>query len=159
MYKYYNTDWTQLTISLENAVPQNQLVRLIDSFVDTIPLDGLLKNLANTGRPAYHPALLLKILLFGHSGRIFSGRNIELMLQERLPMMWLARNERISYHTINNFRSSDEANKLVKNAFIYFAQMLIDENLIIKENVTQSIEREHAQEAAGLEEIAKNTDA
>lgn len=57
MYKYYNTDRDQLTIRLESAVPQNHLVRLIDNFVDTIPLDNLLKNLANTGRPAYHPAL------------------------------------------------------------------------------------------------------
>lgn len=203
MYKYYSTNRSQLTIRLESAVPQNHLVRLIDSFVDTIPLDNLLKNLANTGRPAYHPALLLKILLFAYSGRTFSGRKIELMLQESLPMMWLARNERISYHTINNFRSSDEANMLVKRAFLYFTQMLIDENLIrenalfidgtkleadankysfvwrkavekyhdklknhalelydelIKENVTQSIEREQAQEAAGLEEIAKSTE-
>ena len=204
MYKYYSTNRSQLTIRLESAVPQNHLVRLIDSFVDTIPLDNLLKNLANTGRPAYHPALLLKILLFAYSGRTFSGRKIELMLQESLPMMWLARNERISYHTINNFRSSDKANMLVKRAFLYFTQMLIDENLIrenalfidgtkleadankysfvwrkavekyhdklknhalelydelIKENVTQSIEREQAQEAAGLEEIAKSTEA
>lgn len=202
MYKYYNADRSQLTIRLENAVPQNHLVLLIDSFVDTIPLDDLLKNLVNTGRPAYHPALLLKILLFAYSGRTFSGRKIELMLQESLPMMWLARNERISYHTINNFRSSDEANMLVKRAFLYFTQMLIDENLIkentlfidgtkleadankysfvcrkavekyhdklknhalelydglVKENVTQTIERE--QEAAGLEEIAKSTEA
>lgn len=204
MYKYYSTNRSQLTIRLESAVPQNHLVRLIDSFVDTIPLDNLLKNLANTGRPAYHPALLLKILLFAYSGRTFSGRKIELMLQESLPMMWLARNERISYHTINNFRSSDEANMLVKRAFLYFTQMLIDENLIrenalfidetkleadankysfvwrkavekyhdklknhalelydelIKENVTQTIEREQAQEAVGLEEIAKSTEA
>ena len=96
MYKYYSTNRSQLTIRLESAVPQNHLVRLIDSFVDTIPLDNLLKNLANTGRPAYHPALLLKILLFAYSGRTFSGRKIELMLQESLPMMWLARHERIS---------------------------------------------------------------
>lgn len=85
MYKYYDADRSQLTIRLESAVPQNHLVRLIDSFVNTIPLDDLPKNLANNGRPAYHPALLLKILLFAYSGRTFSGRKIELMLQENLP--------------------------------------------------------------------------
>lgn len=98
--------------------------------MDSIPEDVLLGNTAKTGRPAYHPAMMLKILLFAYSRRVFSGRKIERMLEENLPMMVLAENRIISYHTINNFRSSEHANHLVKKSFLYFANLLEDEGLI-----------------------------
>ncbi|WP_201725826.1 transposase, partial [Lactobacillus helveticus] len=79
---------------------------------------------------AYHPAMMLKILLFAYSRRVFSGRKIELMLEENLPMMVLAEHQKISYHTINNFRSSDHANELVKKSFLYFTNLLEAEGLI-----------------------------
>ncbi|KRM02945.1 transposase [Lactobacillus kitasatonis DSM 16761 = JCM 1039] len=84
--------------------------------MDSIPEEVLLDNTAQTGRPAYHPAMMLKILLFAYSRKVFSGRKIELMLEENLPMMVLAEYQKISYHTINNFRSSDHANQLIKKS-------------------------------------------
>src|SRR5699024_1700547 len=78
----------------------------------------------------YHPAMMLKILLFAYSRRVFSGRKIALMLEENLPMMVLAEHQQISYHTINNFRSSDHANELVKKCFLYFTNLLEQEGLI-----------------------------
>lgn len=74
-------------------------------------------NIAKTGRPAY-------------SRRVFSGRKIELLLAENLPMMALAEHQQISYHIINNFRSSDHANELVKKSFLYFTNLLEAEGLI-----------------------------
>lgn len=68
--------------------------------------------------------MMLKILLFAYSHRVFSGRKIELLLAENLPMMVLAEHQQISYHTINNFRSSDHANELVKKSFLYFTNLL-----------------------------------
>lgn len=73
---------------------------------------------------------MLKILLFAYSRRVFSGRKIERILEENLPMMILADNRKISYHTINNFRSSDHANKVIKQCFVYFTSLLEDEGLI-----------------------------
>lgn len=52
------------------------------------------------------------------------------MLEENLPMMVLAEHQQISYHTINNFRSSAHANQLVKKSFIYFTSLLEDEGLL-----------------------------
>ena len=45
-------------------------------------------------------------------------------------MIVLAEHQKISYHTINNFRSSNRANELVKKCFIYFTNLLEDEGLI-----------------------------
>ena len=65
---------------------------MIGWFVDLIPEDVLLGgDAAKTGRPAYHPALMLKILLFAYSHRVFSGRKIDLLLEENLSMMVLAK--------------------------------------------------------------------
>ncbi len=52
------------------------------------------------------------------------------MLEENLPMMILAENRKMSYHTINNFRSSDHANEVIKKCFVYFTSLLEDEGLI-----------------------------
>lgn len=52
------------------------------------------------------------------------------MLEENLPMMVLAEKQRISYYTINNFRSSEHANQLIKKSFLYFTNLLEAEGLI-----------------------------
>ncbi|NRO50739.1 IS1182 family transposase [Lactobacillus helveticus] len=130
MYQNYTTGQTALTLNLDFTIPSNHLANTISWFVDSIPEDVLLGNTAKTGRPAYHPAMMLKILLFAYSRRVFSGRKIELMLEENVPMMVLAENQKISYHTINNFRSSEHANELVKKSFLYFTNLLEAEGLI-----------------------------
>ena len=129
MYQNYITGQTTLSLNLDFSIPANHIASVISEFVDSIPNEVILETTSNTGRPAYHPAMMLKILLFAYSRRVFSGRKIERMLEENLPMMILADNRKISYHTINNFRSSDHANKVIKQCFVYFTSLL-DEGLI-----------------------------
>lgn len=130
MYQNYNIGQTALTLNLDFTVPKNHIVNTISHFVDSIPQEVLLEETATTGRPAYHPAMMLKILLFAYSRRVFSGRKIARMLRENLPMMVLAGGRTLSYHTINNFRSSAHANHLVKKCFVYFTKLLADKGLI-----------------------------
>lgn len=130
MYQNYITGQTALSLTLDFSLPKNHLASVISSFVDSIPADVLLDKKSKTGRPAYHPALMLKIFLFAYSRRVFSGRKIERMLKENLPMMIMAEGRKISYRTLNNFRSSEHANKLIKTCFIYFANLLAAEGLI-----------------------------
>lgn len=130
MYQNYITGQTALSLTLDFSLPKNHLASVISSFVDSIPADVLLDKKSKTDRPAYHPALMLKIFLFAYSRRVFSGRKIERMLKENLPMMIMAEGRKISYRTLNNFRSSEHANKLIKTCFIYFANLLAAEGLI-----------------------------
>ena len=130
MYQNYIIGQTSLSLNLDFSLSSNHIAQVINDFVDTIPNDVLLEKKANTGRPAYHPAMMLKILLFAYSRRVFSGRKIERMLEENLPMMILAEGRQISYHTINNFRSSEHANQLIKKSFVYFTNLLQEEGLI-----------------------------
>ena len=131
MYQNYTTGQTEFVLNFDFTISSTHIVRLIDAFVDSIPNEILLKdNVSTTGRPLSHPAIMLKILLFAYSRQTFSGRKIELMLEENIPMRWLAHENHYSYHTINNFRSSSHASELIKQSFVYFSLALKDHDLI-----------------------------
>ena len=85
MYQNYTTGQTALVLNLDFTIPQNYLVHAISQFVDSIPLAVLEGESSATGRPAYHPARMLKILLFTYSRKVFSGRKIAQMLTEICP--------------------------------------------------------------------------
>lgn len=130
MYRNYNTAQTSISLNLNFDIPNNHFVKLIDMFVNTIPYDIIENSVATTGRPVYHPAMLMKMILFAYSRKVFSGRRIVEMNAENIPMKWLSQDTTISYKTINNFRSSKEISNLIKLSFIYFTRLLADNNMI-----------------------------
>ena len=87
---------------------------MISLFVDSIPSQVLLEKTSYTGRPAFHPAMLMKMTLFAYARQVFSGCKIVQMNEEVIPMKWLRQDTYVSYKTINNFHSSKHANNLIK---------------------------------------------
>src|SRR4051795_3639896 len=78
--------------SLEDYVEENNSVRVIEVFIDELDLAALGfsgMTPAVTGRPAYHPATLLKIYLYGYLNRIQSSRRLEREAQRNVELMWL----------------------------------------------------------------------
>ena len=130
MYQNYTTMETALTLKLDFTIPEDHEARLISRFVDSIPTEIILEDTSHTGRPAFHPAMLLKMCLFAYSRSTFSGRKIERMNEESIPMKWLTGDTPVCYKTINNFRSSEHASNLIKYAFILFTMLLRDNGLI-----------------------------
>lgn len=136
MYQNYITGQTEFVLNFDFNVANDHVVRIIEAFVNSIPSEVLLEDkTATTGRSQSHPAILLKILLFAYSRQIYSGRKIETVLEENLPMRWLARDHTYSYHTINNFQNSQHANNLIKRSFVYFSLALADKGLISNDAV------------------------
>ena len=81
--------------------------RVIDAFIDELDLGGL--GFASvvpeaTGRPAYHPATLLKIYLYGYLNRIQSSRRLERETQRNIELMWLTGRLMPDFKTIADFR-------------------------------------------------------
>jgi transposase len=77
---------------LDDFVVEDNPVRVIDAFVgeldlQTLGFDGLTP--APSGRPSYHPAVLLKIYIYGYLNRIQSSRRLERECQRNLELMWL----------------------------------------------------------------------
>src|SRR5699024_8057686 len=133
VYQNYITGQTEFVLNYDYNVSQTLIVRLIDAFVDSIPQEVLVEeNVATTGRPSSHPAILLKILLFAYSRKTYYGRQIESMLEEHLIIRWMARDHTYIYHTINNFRRSNQAINLIKLLFVYFSVALTE--LIMTQN-------------------------
>lgn len=66
---------------LEEYIAQDNEVRLVDLFVDSLPLSDYnfeqKRDLALGGRPAYHPSDLLKLFIYGYMNRIRSSRQLE----------------------------------------------------------------------------------
>lgn len=95
---------------LDDYVTENNPVRVIDVFVDELDL-GRLEfegvNPAATGRPAYHPSVLLKIYIYGYLNRIQSSRRLEREAQRNVELMWLTGRMTPDFKTIANFRKDN----------------------------------------------------
>jgi transposase len=78
---------------LDDYVGEDNPVRIVDAFIDELDLAvlgfaGVVPEA--TGRPAYHPATLLKIYLCGYLNRLQSSRRLEREAQRNIELMWLA---------------------------------------------------------------------
>ena len=92
---------------LDDYVTEDNPVRAIDAFVDSLDLaslgfDGV--KPAQTGRPSYHPSVLLKIYIYGYLNRIHSTRRLEREAQRNVELMWLVNRLAPDFKTIADFR-------------------------------------------------------
>jgi transposase len=98
---------TLMPACLDDYIDTDNPVRVIDLFVDELDLDELGFEgtiAAATGRPAYHPALLLKIYIYGYLNRIQSSRRLEREAQRNVELMWLTGRLSPDFKTIADFR-------------------------------------------------------
>ena len=98
---------TLLPECLDDYVTQDNPVRVIEAFIDELDLGavgfaGVVPEA--TGRPAYHPATLLKVYLYGYLNRIQSSRRLERETQRNIELMWLAGRLMPDFKTIADFR-------------------------------------------------------
>ena len=106
-------DRTQRTLfpaSLDEYIDDENMVHMIDAFVDALDLGALGFNGVDpksTGRPAYHPSVLLKIYVYGYLNRIASSRRLERETQRNIEMMWLTGRLMPDFKTIANFRKEN----------------------------------------------------
>lgn len=134
MYIQYNMNQTSLPLELATCLNANHIVFSIHQFVDSMDNHYFEMFETQDGRPAYHPKPLIMALLYGYSKGVFSGRKIQEMMEENLPMQWLVGQQVISYRTINRFRASENCRHLLENIFIEFTVQLKLEKLISLEN-------------------------
>jgi transposase len=102
---------------LEHAVSDDNEVRLIDLFVSAIKLSdyGFKLEFIENGRPAYHPADLLKLFIYGYLNRIRSSRQLEKECKRNIELMWLMKGLAPDHNTIANFRKDNP--KAIRKVF------------------------------------------
>lgn len=116
--------------SLEEYIHQDNEVRLIDLFVDSLNLQefGFDLNFSHNGRPPYHPKDLLKLYLYGYLNRIRSSRQLEKECQRNIEVMWLMKGLIPDHNTISNFRKDNP--KAIQKVFHATVKVAKDFELI-----------------------------
>lgn len=97
---------------LEDYVAGEAPVRFIDAFVDGLELKALGFQRAEpnaTGRPAYDPADLLKLYVYGYLNRLRSSRRLEAEAKRNVELRWLLRNITPDFKTVADFRKDNRA--------------------------------------------------
>ncbi len=97
---------------LDDYIADENPVRIIDAFVDELNLVSLGFDRAApaaTGRPSYHPAILLKIYIYGYLNRVQSSRRLERECQRSVELMWLTGRLAPDFKTIADFRRDNGA--------------------------------------------------
>ena len=124
-------DRTQVSLlpgCVEDYVEAENPVRVIEAFVEQLDMremgfDGV--DPEATGRPAYHPAVLLSMHLYGYLNRVQSSRRLEQETQRNLEMMWLTGRLMPDFKTIANFRKDNgKAIRQVCRQFIVLCRQL-----------------------------------
>ena len=95
---------------LEDWIGEDHPVRVIDTFVDALDLAeaGSQRTAsAPTGRPGYHPSVLLKLYVYGYLNRVASSRRLEREAGRNVEVMWLAGRLVPDHKTIADFRKDN----------------------------------------------------
>ena len=119
---------TLLPAVLDDYIADTNPVRVVDVFVDELDLGSLGfagVDPAATGRPAYHPASLLKIYIYGYLNRVQSSRRLEKESQRNVELMWLTGRLMPDFKTIADFRKDNgKAIRRVCRQFVVLCQQL-----------------------------------
>ena len=110
---------------IDEIIPPDSEVRIIDAFVDALPMQelGFLNhNPVEEGRPMYHPRDLFKLYVYGYLNRIRTSRLLERECERNVELIWLLRGLRPCFRTIAGFRSDNP--EAFRNTFRHFVSRL-----------------------------------
>jgi len=123
-------DRTQATLfpeRIDDYVAEDSPVRVVDVFIDDLDISSLgFRTEPNaTGRPGYHPKIMLKLYVYGYLNRVQSSRRLEREAQRNVELMWLTGRLAPDFKTIADFRKDNgEAIRLVCREFVMLCRKL-----------------------------------
>ncbi|MGI6260087.1 MAG: IS1182 family transposase, partial [Anaerolineaceae bacterium] len=130
LFKDYTQDQCYLfPPNLNELISENHLVRVVDDFIEKIDISSVINSYPGGGSSAYHPRMLLKVIVYAYVEKIYSGRQIAKALRENVNFMWLAGGNKADFRTINRFRSKRMVGN-IKSVFSSMIEYLIDSGYI-----------------------------
>ncbi len=122
-------------LSFDTMVKQDSWARIVDLFVDILPLKelGFKSTHASEGRPPFDPSDLLKLYLYGYKNQLRSSRKLAHACQVNIEVIWLLKGLTPSARKIAYFRK--ENSTAFKKAFRHFVVLLKDWSLIDGETI------------------------
>lgn len=126
VFKEYNQGQVVLfPPSLDEKLPADSPARLVSQIVDNLDISSVVDTYKGGGSSAYHPRMMLKVVIFSYLNNIYSCRKIENALNDRLSFMWLSGNQTPDHNTINRFRSS-RLKDAIHDIFTQVVKLLVD---------------------------------
>lgn len=114
-YKDLKDQQLLLPPNIRDLIPKNHICHLVDKIIQNMDLTEIEKNYEGAGHPAYHPKIILKLLILGQVDGIRSSRIIAKNARENVVYMYLAGLLQPDFRTISDFRKNNL--ELVKSSF------------------------------------------
>jgi transposase len=115
--------------SLDQLIPQEHLVRIVNRVVDSLNLDLLLNKYQGGGTSSYHPRMMLKTWVFGYVMKVHSCRKVAKALREHIPFMWLSGMQQPDFRTLNDFRTK-RMKEVIDDVFKQVVLFCVEEKYI-----------------------------
>lgn len=130
MFKSYTTnDNLLLPPSLGELIPGNDPVRVVHRIIEQIDLTSLYRKYSRLGSHAYHPRLMLKLIVYAYLRNVYSSRRIEELCRNDIRFLWLNGMDVPDHNTINRFRSG-RLKGVLKEVFSTIVKFLVAEGLV-----------------------------
>jgi transposase len=105
-FKTYSQNQVQLLPpTLDEIIDKDHIARLISHAVDTMDFASIENTYSSDGQHAYHPRMLVKVLLYGYTSGTRSSRKLADKLHEDVVFMWISGRQTPDFRTISNFRN------------------------------------------------------
>lgn len=115
--------------SIEDFIAKDHPVRIVNNVIEQINIDSLIQAYRVTGKPGYHPKMMLKVMVYAYMDNIYSSRKIEKAMRENINFMWLANRQVADHNTIARFRS-EKLRSAFKDVFKQVVLLLAKEGLV-----------------------------
>ena len=119
--------------SLDELIPAQHLVRVVKRVVEELDIEPLLAKYKGGGTSSYHPRMMMKVIVYAYTRKVYSSRKIEKALWENIGFMWISGGNKPDFHTINNFRG-DTMKEAVRKVFASMLEFLVEEGYVKMEN-------------------------
>jgi transposase len=105
--------------SVEDWLPKDHLARFVVDIVDQLDLSALTRQYRGSGSAAYHPAVMLSLLIYGYATGVYASRRIEAATHESIAFRYIAANEQPDHDSLCTFRK-----RFLKQIEALFVQVL-----------------------------------
>jgi transposase len=132
VFKQYNQGQTMLLPpSLEELIEDNQMVRVLNTTIDQLNIEPLIRTYKGGGTSSYDPSMMIKVILYAYLEKIYSSRRIAKAIKENIHFMWLSGgvSSQPDFRTINDFRSG-RLKSVIEELFGSMVLFLSEKNYI-----------------------------
>ncbi len=124
---FKNQEWL-FPPAIEDLIPEDHVCFLVENFIDSLDFSAFEEKYEGAGHPAYHPGILLKLLVMGVLDKVRSSRRLAKNARENVVYMYLAEKLTPDFRTISDFRKDNH--DLIKTVFKHTVHLARKEGML-----------------------------